>query len=458
MGNEQFYQKLAQDAEIKWKDIFSECRRKHSREELEYALLAGTTLNSATEANMLQKWRKPWVFYPLLKAGAALIVLVYGLLFVNLNMIGNVTSGFLLMMTAIPPFVMPVIIMIFIWELNIPRNLSIYELFGFFLAGGLLSFLGTSVMFDFVQSGPAKLAAFREEPAKLAAALLILYFFSKKKKVYGLTGLVIGAAVGAGFGSFESITYAQSAGGIQDIVGNQILRGIYALGGHTLMSAPYAAAVALEMKDSRLSWNCIWNKDFLVTFGSSVLLHYIWNSDLSDFGIRNPSGTLALCKNIIVIIFFWIELLYMARKCLRQVVLIGSGSRGKGGSAGSRKAAATGAGSRKVAAAGAGSIRGECTGGAIRGAVWQSEGADILMIGRDPDLGFHIPGKAGGVSRRHCCIRKTSQGWILRDMDSTYGTFINGSQKLMPNVDYTLHSGDMIYLAGKENAFRVSIK
>ena len=50
------------------------------------------------------------------------------------------------------------------------------------------------------------------------------------------------------------------------------------------------------------------------------------------------------------------------------------------------------------------------------------------------------------------------QGWILRDMDSTYGTFINGSQKLMPNVDYTLHSGDMIYLAGKENAFRVSIK
>ena len=224
------------------------------------------------------------------------------------------------------------------------------------------------------------------------------------------------------------------------------------------MSAPYAAAVALEMKDSRLSWNCIWNKDFLVTFGSSVLLHYIWNSDLSDFGIRNPSGTLALCKNIIVIIFFWIELLYMARKCLRQVVLIGSGSRGKGGSAGSRKAAATGAGSRKVAAAGAGSIRGECTGGAIRGAVWQSEGADILMIGRDPDLGFHIPGKAGGVSRRHCCIRKTSQGWILRDMDSTYGTFINGSQKLMPNVDYTLHSGDMIYLAGKENAFRVSIK
>ena len=430
MGNEQFYQKLAQDAEIKWKDIFSECRRKHSREELEYALLAGTTLNSATEANMLQKWRKPWVFYPLLKAGAALIVLVYGLLFVNLNMIGNVTSGFLLMMTAIPPFVMPVIIMIFIWELNIPRNLSIYELFGFFLAGGLLSFLGTSVMFDFVQSGPAKLAAFREEPAKLAAALLILYFFSKKKKVYGLTGLVIGAAVGAGFGSFESITYAQSAGGIQDIVGNQILRGIYALGGHTLMSAPYAAAVALEMKDSRLSWNCI----------------------------CNPSGTLALCKNIIVIIFFWIELLYMARKCLRQAVLIGSGSRGKGGSAGSRKAAATGAGSRKVAAAGAGSIRIECTGGAIRGAVWQSEGADILMIGRDPDLGFHIPGKAGGVRRRHCCIRKTSQGWILRDMDSTYGTFINGSQKLMPNVDYTLHSGDMIYLAGKENAFRVSIK
>lgn len=182
MGNEQFYQKLAQDAEIKWKDIFSECRRKHSREELEYALLAGTTLNSATEANMLQKWRKPWVFYPLLKAGAALIVLVYGLLFVNLNMIGNVTSGFLLMMTAIPPFVMPVIIMIFIWELNIPRNLSIYELFGFFLAGGLLSFLGTSVMFDFVQSGPAKLAAFPGRACEAGGGAAYSVFLFKEKE------------------------------------------------------------------------------------------------------------------------------------------------------------------------------------------------------------------------------------------------------------------------------------
>lgn len=445
MGNSQFYQKLAGNAEIKWKDIFSECRRKHTREELEYAISAGTALNRATEANMLQNWRKPWVFFPLLKIGLAFTALIYGLLFVSLYMVGNLTTGYVLMMTSIPPFVMPVIIMVFIWELNIPKNISIYELFGFFLTGGLLSFFVTAVMFEIVEDGPAKLAAFREEPAKLAAAIIILYFLSKKKKVYGLTGLVIGAAVGAGFGSFESIVYAQSAGGLQDIINNQIVRGIFALGGHTVFSAPYVAAITLEMKGSKLSWDCFKSKDFLITFASSVVLHYIWNSDLSDLGFQNGSVLLYCCKSIIVIILLWVELLYIVKKCLRQAVIIGS--HGKHYNI-----------NENVRGACLGSIRIECVNGPIRGAVWQSAGGDVLTIGRGADMGFSISNHAGGISRRHCCIQKTSNGWAVRDMNSTYGTFINGSQKLMPGQDYPLQSGDIIYLAGKENAFRVSIK
>ena len=78
MGNTFFYRQVKSGGdEITWKDIFSECRRKHTRQELEYALSAGTSMNQVSEADMLKKWQKPWVFYPLLKGGLLLVFLTY---------------------------------------------------------------------------------------------------------------------------------------------------------------------------------------------------------------------------------------------------------------------------------------------------------------------------------------------------------------------------------------------
>lgn len=64
MANTEFYRQLESDAgKITWKDVFSEYRKKHTKADLEYALLAGASLDGATEENMLKKWKKPWVFY-----------------------------------------------------------------------------------------------------------------------------------------------------------------------------------------------------------------------------------------------------------------------------------------------------------------------------------------------------------------------------------------------------------
>ena len=252
MAYTEFYQQLETDSgKITWKDVFSEYRRKHTKADLEYALLAGTSLDSATEENMLSKWKKPWVFYPLLKSGLALVALIYGLLYLSIVFFGGVTLNE--MVYIIPPLIIPMIVMIFIWELNIPRNISIFELLGYFLVGGLVSFFALIIMLELIHGGDASQAAFREEPAKLVAALILLIFFSKKKKVYGLTGLVIGAAVGAGFGGFESIGYAMKAGELEimNAVSNEIVRGVFALGGHTVYCAPYVGAIALGMKDSK---------------------------------------------------------------------------------------------------------------------------------------------------------------------------------------------------------------
>ena len=273
-------------SQITWKDVFSEYKVKHSRRDLEYALLAGSTLDTATEATMLQKWQRPWIFFPLLKGGLALIVLVYALVYGVYTMFGTMAVSLLQMAAMIPPLVPPLILLVFFWEMNIPRNLSIYEVLGMFLVGGLLSFAATSIMFLLVDSNlPAGYAALREEPGKLAASVILLAVICRKKKVYGITGLVVGAAVGAGFGAFESVSYAFDASAtIDSMVWNQLLRGILALGGHTLYCAPYTAAIALHMKNGKLSGESFLNADFGLAFLISCAAHFCWNTSFFRLG------------------------------------------------------------------------------------------------------------------------------------------------------------------------------
>lgn len=436
MANTEFYHQIEKDsAKITWKDVFSECRKKHTKADLEYALLAGTSLDSATEEDMLKKWRKPWVFYPLLKSALILVAMIYGLLYLSLAFFQGETIHVIVQF--VPPLVMPVVVMVFIWELNIPRNISVYDLAAYFLVGGLLSLFAVMAMFQFVEGEDAALAAFREEPAKLAATLVLLYAFSRKKKVYGLTGLVIGAAVGAGFGGFESVMYAMSAGesGIWGAVSNEIIRGIFALGGHAVYCAPYAAAVALGMKDSRFTAESFLNKDFLLTFACSTGAHFVWNSGLFwEFG---------MIRYVLITALLWIELLYIARKCLEQAVVIG------------RRSQRSFRQDPTVPYFPAGSVCVERISGAGKGTRVRSYGNEPLTIGRGEDMVFCIRGRADGISRRHCSIQRTPHGWTLRDMGSTYGTFVGRGQKLSPGAEHKLRSGEVFYLAGKEHAFRI---
>ena len=55
---------------LTWRDVFSGWREKHTRKDADYAMIAGTTLDSAqTEMSMLQKWQRPWLFFRVLCGG-----------------------------------------------------------------------------------------------------------------------------------------------------------------------------------------------------------------------------------------------------------------------------------------------------------------------------------------------------------------------------------------------------
>lgn len=428
MGYTKFYKEAQkQDNKITWGDIFSESFRKHTKEERDYAMAVGTSLHNVTEENMLQTWHKPWLWFPAAKVGLGLIALVFVACFGSEYFLSLVTTATNDMMLIIPPVVVPIIVMIFFWELNIPQNISLVELFAYFVVGAVLCFLVTGALLLVVTGNEAYLAPLREEPAKLIASLIILLYMERKqgRKIYGLTGLVVGGAVGAGFSGFESVSYALRNG-----VATELLRIVLAVGGHMVFCAPYVAALGLAAhKKGRLTAACLADPGFLAAFVLANAIHAAWN--------YFPLSWVHLA----LIAVMWAILLFWVRRCLNEAVRAGRYVPGSGGDA------------RIQAASGA--LRLTCVAGPQSGRMWQSDGQPILL-GRSSESSI-ILGSAKGVSRRHCVVQRTAQGWSVRDLNSTYGTYIS-TGKLGSGQEALLRDGECIYLGSREVAFRVSIQ
>jgi pSer/pThr/pTyr-binding forkhead associated (FHA) protein len=70
-----------------------------------------------------------------------------------------------------------------------------------------------------------------------------------------------------------------------------------------------------------------------------------------------------------------------------------------------------------------------------------------LVIGRSRSCQLRLP--SGDASRRHAEILATADGYQLRDLGSTNGTFVNGE----PVKDRLLRPGDRIEIAGSSITF-----
>lgn len=82
-----------------------------------------------------------------------------------------------------------------------------------------------------------------------------------------------------------------------------------------------------------------------------------------------------------------------------------------------------------------------------------------IKIGRDPAKNdFVYPAETKGISGVHCVLVYQDGQLYLQDLGSTYGTFVNGGQRLAANQAVVLQPGDKFCLGSEEECFVITRK
>lgn len=455
--NTTFFQKASENKRsISWADIFSDVWKKHRKDQRTALLTKGMGPHIPAPNRMLSDWQKPWLFARVLIAGLALSVLI------GISCVIFPGYGMLLMLCLLPAFVVPLSVMLFYWEMNIPGNISIYEALLLTLLGGCLSLTVTGIMRT-VFPGISEIAFLAGPlPEELAKCLIVTIFLCRKKYNYGLQGILIGGAVGVGFSAMESAGYALQIFdiGIQNAMGTNIIirsmadilvrRGVLAIGGHVVWAALYGGALALIKGKGKMSPKCFANSLFWLTFSAAFLLHTAWNFSASYLAGKLPDSLVASLvkfeagtvtqwvKYIVLIILAWLLLFYIMKKSIRQMVSVDEMYHNAANSA---EAVIQG------------------VSGLLNGKTYMLTAGTPLIFGRRTEkCNVLFKNETKGISSIHCKIKWYNGKVLIKDLGSTYGTWLNEGTRLEPNKYYELPDQGVFYLGSKENMFFMGMK
>ena len=117
---------IADPKKISLTDIFFSSGKKHTSADTDYALIAGTSLDTVhTEIGMLQKWEQPWLYRRVLLVGLLLSLSMIGAVGIMILLTGFcVYPALTLLMIMIPPCIVPIALMFFFWEMNAPEDIK----------------------------------------------------------------------------------------------------------------------------------------------------------------------------------------------------------------------------------------------------------------------------------------------------------------------------------------------
>lgn len=298
--------------ELKIKDLYSEVFIKHDNNEAEEILLSGGAKSAPKPEDISKTWPKPWIYSRVFVVMllTAVVLAVCCSFFENLNAYPG--------LMAVGSFAVPVSILVLFFEMNAPRNISIVKTAMVFVLGGAFSLVATLFLFSFFEMGEmdtvvAIMTGIIEECGKAA---IVAFCLNKMKNCkYILNGLLIGAAVGAGFAAFESAGYAFNfllQYGYETMIQVILLRGGLAFGGHVAWAAIEGAAMIIAAEGKPFEAKMLGSKKFLAFFALPVILHAIWDMPfLSELPYN--------MKYIALCVVVWIILLVLISAGMREI-------------------------------------------------------------------------------------------------------------------------------------------
>ncbi len=295
---------------VTFKDLFKDTSKKHTEEELDEVFVCGSKETTPDVKDIDPKKASAWVYFK---------IFIFFLIAYIATRIGYINYGnlnFLPAMIMLGAFAVPVTILIFFFEINLFKNIPFYKVMKYFILGGALSLLLAILYFDIITVGEldymgALMVGLIEEAAK--AVIVALFLFKSKKSNYILDGLLIGAAVGAGFAAFETAGYILKyglSGGDAAMIQIIKLRGFLAPGGHVAWAAIEGAALMYVKGFEKLDKKHLNDKRFLLVCLISVVEHGIW-----DMPINLPYYLVQIGLTIAA----WLVIIYFINLGLKQI-------------------------------------------------------------------------------------------------------------------------------------------
>ncbi len=271
-----------------WKKFFSAVLKHHGDEELYDVFHCGSSRTTPNINEVSADWPTPWIFTRVLLYGI-LLSLLFGWCAISK---GNIHSYPALIMAV--SLTVPFTVLILFFEINVRRDISMYNVIRAFVGGGAVSLVITLMLPiflpNFMTSG-ACWAGPVEETAKLMA-VLVVFALARMRVNHILQGVLLGGAVGAGFAAFETAGYVfrffiASRFNDDALISIALLRGFLAPFCHvvwTAISAGFLCRVILIRRSEReanaqagFDAGVFFDKRFLRLFLIPVVLHFAWN-------------------------------------------------------------------------------------------------------------------------------------------------------------------------------------
>jgi RsiW-degrading membrane proteinase PrsW (M82 family) len=315
--------------------MFSEVFKGRKPGELEDYLIVGTPKTTPHIDDVQTGWPKPWFFMRVLIFMAIVYFIFYQMFDISEN--ARIVPGLIVMGS----LVVPLATVFLFWELNTPRNVSFHMVLILVCLGGVISLAVSLIAFDVAHLewlGAAS-AGICEETGKLLAVVIVV---RNTKYKYILNGLVFGAAIGGGFGAFETAGYAFNDGflngfltyflknpnseAVEKLVSHALIwgydgmissihhRSYYAPFMHVAWSAIAAGALWRVKGPNPIRIGMFLDPRFLRTFFVPVLLHMFWNSPFLRY-----EGALGLIKPFLVGGIGWYVVLGLVQEGMRQI-------------------------------------------------------------------------------------------------------------------------------------------